>query len=56
MRDCFLDNSGLKLVIELVSKWEIYWALWSLVLFNPVWRPDPKNIAWFFNGSFTKAC
>ena len=28
------------LVIELVSKWEICWALWSLVLFDPVWRPN----------------
>ncbi|RVW86573.1 Retrovirus-related Pol polyprotein from transposon TNT 1-94 [Vitis vinifera] len=36
MRDCFLEDSGLMLVIELVSKWEIYWALWSLVLFDPV--------------------
>ena len=23
------------LVIELVSKWEICWALWSLVVFDP---------------------
>ena len=26
----------LMLVIELVSKWEICWALWSLVLFDSV--------------------
>ena len=25
----------LVLVIELVSKWEICWALWSLVVFDP---------------------
>ncbi|RVW28809.1 Retrovirus-related Pol polyprotein from transposon TNT 1-94 [Vitis vinifera] len=36
MRDCFLEDSGLMLVIELVSKWEICRALWSLVLFDPV--------------------
>ena len=36
MRDCFLDDSDLMLVIELVSKWEICWVLWSLVLFDPV--------------------
>ena len=24
------------LVIELVSKWEICWALWSPVMFDPV--------------------
>ena len=26
MGDCFLEDSGLVLVIELVSKWEICWA------------------------------
>ena len=36
MRDCFLEDSGLMLVIGLVSKWEICWALWSLVLFDSV--------------------
>ena len=36
MRDCFLEDSGLMLVIELVSKWEICRVLWSLVFFNPV--------------------
>ena len=25
----------LMLVIELVSKWEICWVLWSLVVFDP---------------------
>ena len=32
---CF-GGLRLMLVIELVSKWEIYWALWSLVLFDLV--------------------
>ena len=32
----FLEDLQLMLVIELVSKWEICWALWSLVLFDPV--------------------
>ena len=32
----FLEDCGLMLVIELVSKWEICWALWSLVVFDPV--------------------
>ena len=27
------------LVIELVSKWEISWVLWSLVLFDPNYDP-----------------
>ena len=55
MRDCFLEDSGLMLVIELVSKWGICWALWSLVLFDPVWRPNPNNIVWFSNGKFTES-
>ena len=54
MRDCFLEDSGLMSVIELVSKWEICWALWSLVLFDPVWRPDPNNIAWFLMGDLLR--
>ena len=44
MRDCYLEDSSLMLVIELVSKWEICWALCSLVLFNPVRRSDPTQI------------
>ena len=32
---CF-GRLRLMLVIELVSKWEICWALWRLVLFDPV--------------------
>ena len=37
-RDEGLRFGGLRLmlVIELVSKWEICWALWSLVLFDLV--------------------
>ena len=36
-------GSWLILVIELVSKWEICWALWSLVVFDPIDdRPNPK--------------
>ena len=36
-RDERLVFGGLRLVlvIELVSKWEICWALWSLVVFDP---------------------
>ena len=30
------------LVIELVFKWEICWALWSLVVFDPV--NDPTQL------------
>ena len=32
----FLGELRLMLVIELVSKWEICWALWSLAVFNLV--------------------
>ena len=32
----FFGGLRLMLVIELVSKWEICWALWSLVVFDPV--------------------
>ena len=31
----FFGGLRLMLVIELVSKWEICWALWSLVVFDP---------------------
>ena len=46
----------LMLVIELVSKWEICWGLWSLVLFF-VWSglttpTDPNNVMWFLMGDF----
>ena len=30
----FFGGLRLMLVIELVSKWEICWALWSLVVFD----------------------
>ena len=36
LHSSFLMDSGLMLVIELVSKWEIFRALWSLVLLDPV--------------------
>ena len=26
------------------------WAWWSLVLFDPVWQPDPNNVEWFLMG------
>ena len=38
---CF-EGLRLMLVVELVSKWEIYWALWSLVVFDPV--DDPTRL------------
>ena len=34
-RLCF-GGLRLMLVIKLVSKWEICWALWSLVVFDPI--------------------
>ena len=33
------------LVIELVSKWEIYWVLWSLVVFDPNDNLTRNNVA-----------
>ena len=42
------------LLIELVSKWEICWALWSLVLFDSVWRLNLNNIAWFLMGDLLR--
>ena len=44
----------LMLVIKLVSKWEICWVLWSLVLFDPVRRPNLNNIAWFLMGDLLR--
>ena len=44
-------------MIELVSKWEICWALWSLVMFDPFddsTRPDSNNVAWFLMGDFLR--
>ena len=43
------------LVIELVSKWEICWALWSLGVFDQDDNPIRNNVAWFFNRRFYKA-
>ena len=45
-----MEDCGLMLVIELVSKWEICWALWNLVVFDPVddpTQPDLNNVVWF---------
>ena len=54
-------QKAIKILRSLPEKWEAKvmwikevkyltkcWLLWSLVLYNPVWRPDPNNIAWFF--------
>ena len=38
------------LVIELVSKWEICWVLWNLVMFDPIDDPaqlELNNVVWF---------
>ena len=40
------------LEIELVSKWEICWALWSLVVFDPDYELTQNNIVIVFNGRF----
>ena len=40
--------------IELVSKWEICWALWTLVVFDPVDDPTRNNVAWFLMGDFLR--
>ena len=42
------------LVIELVSKWEIYWALWSLVVFDLDNDPTQNNVVWFLMGDFLR--
>ena len=44
------------LVIELVSKWEIYWVLWSLVVFDPNDNLTRNNVAQFFNENSTVYC
>ena len=41
-------------VIELVSKWEICWALWSLVVFYSDDDPTQNNVAWFLMGDFLR--
>ena len=40
------------LVIELVSKWEICWVLWSLVVFDSDDDLTRNNIRWFLMGDF----
>ena len=40
------------LVIELVSKREICWAFWSLVVFDLDYDPTQNNIVTIFNGKF----
>ena len=45
------------LVIELVSKLEVCWALWKLVVFDPVDNPtrlDSNNVACFLMGDFLR--
>ena len=42
------------LVIELVSKWEICWVLWSLVVFDPNDDLTRNNVAWFLMGYFMR--
>ena len=42
------------LVIELVSKWEICWVLWSLVVFDPNDDLTRNNVAWFLMGYFLR--
>ena len=53
-RDEGLCFGGLRLmlVLELVSKWEICWALWSLVVFDLV--NDSNNVTWILMGDFLK--
>ena len=42
------------LVIELVSKWKICWALWSLVVFDLDYDPTQNNVVTVFNGRFSE--
>ena len=42
------------LVIELVSKWEICWALCCLVVFDPDDDPTRNDVAWFLTGDFLR--
>ena len=42
------------LVIELVSKWKICQALWSLVVFDPDYDPTQNNIVIVFSGRFSE--
>ena len=43
------------LVIELVSKWEICWALWSLIVFDLDYDLTRNNVVIVFNGRFFEA-
>ena len=54
MRDCFFGELRLILVIELVSKWEICWALWGLVVFDPNDNPTRDDVTWFLMGDFLR--
>ena len=42
------------LVIELVSKWEICWVLWSLVVFDSDDDLTRNDVAWFLIGDFLR--
>ena len=42
------------LMFELVSKWEICWGLWSLVVFDPDDDLTRNNITWFLMGDFMR--
>ena len=42
------------LVIELVSKWEICWVLWSLVVFDLDYDLIQNNIVTVFSGRFSE--
>ena len=42
------------LVIELVSKWEICWVLWSLVVFDLDDDLTRNNVAWFLMGDLLR--
>ena len=50
---CF-GGLWLILVIELVSKWEICWVLWSLVVFDLDDDLTRNNVAWFLMGDFLR--
>ena len=37
-----------------VAKGFLCWALWSLVVFDPVDDPTRNNVAWFLMGAFLR--
>ena len=43
------------LVIALISKWEICWALQSLIVFDLDYNPTQNNIVTVFNEKFSEA-